>query len=257
MAKTRIAITSGTTWTVPDNCFILEAFLVGGGGGGGGVAGSNMGAGGGGGYTSIYQNIKVRPGQIIPISIGAGGNARAKGNPTTFGAGVLVDAAGVGLSANGGYAGTDGINNGGNGGSGGGRTGNTLSYGGGNGGSNGSSPTGSTGQGTSTREFSEDGATLYGGGGGGGADAGYGLGAGSGGAGGGGNGGYTSAPVAGGANTGGGGGGGGWHSSTGYQGGAAGGSGVIVIRYTADEGKEYSLLKQHRRTRVPGAVAGI
>lgn len=64
------------TWIVPDGCFLVDVFLVGGGG-------SGSSAGGGGGYTKTFKSdnegwkdgeaIAVKPGQSIPITVGAGG----------------------------------------------------------------------------------------------------------------------------------------------------------------------------------------
>ena len=64
------------TWVVPDGCFSVDVFLVGGGG-------SGSSAGGGGGYTKTFKSdskgwkdgeaIAVKPGQVIPIIVGKGG----------------------------------------------------------------------------------------------------------------------------------------------------------------------------------------
>jgi hypothetical protein len=74
-------------WTVPEGVYFIDVFIV---GGGGGVGGSYsyftssstsetyssliLGGGDGGcGYTATYKNVAVTPGQVIPVTIGAGG----------------------------------------------------------------------------------------------------------------------------------------------------------------------------------------
>lgn len=76
------------TWTVPNGCEELDLFLVGGGAGGGNGYGSDVGSGSG--YTKTYKSsnissgsyndwikdgdsIKVNPGDIVKITVGAGG----------------------------------------------------------------------------------------------------------------------------------------------------------------------------------------
>lgn len=206
-------LTSGTfTFTSLGNAAKgIDVFCVG--GGGGGSAG-----GGGGGYTKTTKNVTVEKNTEYEITIGAGG-AQSKSGTSYDG----NKTSGFGVSAE---CGKGGGNIGGAGGSGGG------GYTAGNGGSDGSDGKsggydGGKGQGTTTREFGEEGATLYAGGGG----AGHGKegdSVGKGGAGGGGNGvkgdnrGYNGA-----ANTGGGA-GGGIYEDNGC--GGSGGSGIVVIR---------------------------
>ena len=198
----------------------LDVFLVGGGGGGGnsstqwheygkdGITHGYGGGGGGGGYTATSINVSIVVGTNYVITIGAGGAVSTAGGMTSAFSGT-ANGGGAGGNANGSTVGSPGKggSNGGNGGSVG--AGSTISAG----------SDGIPGQGTTTREFAEEGATLYAGGGGGG--TGYnGFGGtptiNSGGAGGGGK-----SNEAGTINTGGGGGGG-----------KAGGSGIAIIRNT-------------------------
>lgn len=85
-------ITSTSTWTVPSGVTSISIFCVGGGGGAGGSYHKNTtygtdssgntyydvisgaGASGAGGYTSTVKNITVTPGEILTITIGAGGS---------------------------------------------------------------------------------------------------------------------------------------------------------------------------------------
>lgn len=196
----------------------IDIFLVGGGGGGG----TGNGGGGGGGYTATVLNQTVSTNTNYSVTIGAGG---ASGGQNLAGGSSAFGELG---SANGGTggAGAGAASNyhGGNGGSGGGAHFNATNAA--NGGSDGSDGYGNasyigTGQGTTTREFAEAGATLYAGGGAGA----YGTGGDGGGADGG-NGSHTSGYDAA-ANTGGGGGGG--KDGSQFPGGA-GGSGIVIIR---------------------------
>lgn len=180
----------------------IDAFLVGG-GGGGGQGGAK---GGGGGYTQTSKAMNLKAGQEYAIAVAGrsaqGGLYNTGGNTTTA----------FGMTAKGGGAGI----NGGDGGSGGGK-------GDGIGGSDGSDGHnwGGKGQGTTTREFAEQGNPLYAGGGGGDGNA-------RGGFGGGGHGsnGWNTAAEWGKPNTGGGGG----CASAGGAYTSCGGSGIVVIR---------------------------
>ena len=188
---------------------LFDVFLVGGGGGSGGRGG------GGGGYTLTQTAITLDTNVDYEITIGAGGTAAVGGTTTAFG----FTANGGGGMGSGSYIGADG----GSGGGGGGGTG-SIAGDGGTDGEDGetssNSNSGGIGQGTTTREFAEEGATLYaGGGGGGGVDS-----LGSGGEGGGGDGGDATTGGAGATNTGGGGGG------TRRGSGSIGGSGIVIIR---------------------------
>ena len=137
----------------------IDVFIVGAGGGGGGAS-SGAGGGGGGGYTRTERGVAVSTNTVYPITVGLGGAMRVDGGSSS----------GFGYTANGGLQGQNGAKAGGNGGSGGGAGGTSAGGAGGSDGSNGSnngSILGGTGQGSTTREFAENGATLYAGGGGG------------------------------------------------------------------------------------------
>jgi len=92
------------TWTVPAGVYSITATGCGGGGqGGNGDGGANDSGGsgsGGGGSNLISQSYSVTPGQVLNISVGAGGNIVPKGDgqngfPTSIsGTGVSFSAAG-------------------------------------------------------------------------------------------------------------------------------------------------------------------
>ena len=173
----------------------IDVFCVGGGGNGSTWTAHTRsyvaaGGGGGGGYTTTKKGVTVTANTTTyKIVVGGAGGTSS----------------GFNVSASGGKSGD--ATSGGNGGSGGGSWGNAGASDGAN------ATSGGKGQGTTTREFAESGATLYAGGGGGGSEAG-----GAGGGGAGGNNGQSGT-----ANTGGGGGGG--KDSKG-----SGGSGIVIIR---------------------------
>lgn len=144
-------LSSGTLKFTKINNLNVDIFLVG--GGGGGSAG-----GGAGGYTVTQKNITINSGVDYAIVIGNGG----AGNNDTGRAGTGGTTSILSYTAAGGQGGDGGSGRGvgGNGGSGGG------GYSGGTGGTDGGngqskSYAGGTGQGTTTREFAETGATLY------------------------------------------------------------------------------------------------
>ena len=194
----------------------IDVFCVGGGGGGGnGSYTESYGGGGGGGRTATGRNISVNIDTPYGISVGGGGSAQSSGGTSSA----------FSISASGGNGGNPGNQwAGGAGGSGGGGYGGA----GGSNGSNGGGSSGGAGQGSTTREFAEEGKRLYAGGGGGGV-----LNSGtSGGEGGGGNSAYVTSGASDGVqNTGGGGGGGNAHGYA-SAGGARGGSGIVIIRNT-------------------------
>ena len=199
----------------------IDIFTVGGGAGGG--SGNAVG-GGGGGYTKTYSNIVVESGSYTAYvayggSVGARGGTtylintsyKAEGGYSSGGCGSRINICNANNYSDGQCKGGNGGSDGGNGYTGHWGQDNSIQY---------SYCAGvlfvGLGQGSTTREFGESGATLYSGGGAGkpGTCRGNTGSSGSGGAGGGGR-----AYTAGTANTGGGG---------GY--GASGGSGIIVIR---------------------------
>lgn len=93
-----------TTWTVPSGVTTVHIVTVGGGGGGGfQPAGDAEGGGGGGGALSYVNNITVVPGEVLTMTVGAGGvggnqttNVGATGGKSSVSRGgtVLVSAAG-------------------------------------------------------------------------------------------------------------------------------------------------------------------
>lgn len=237
-------LTSGTIVFLEPK--VIDVFMVGGGASGfsprGGVSRKGTGAGGGGGgYSRTVRKVVVNANQSIPVTIGAGGEAKydsgtiVAGNASGFSS--LTVNGGDSLSGNGQVGGS-----GGSGGGGGVSSNSDYGMGGSNGGNgeegyyNGSYQ-GGKGQGFTTREFGEAKGKLYAGGGGGGrfmvsSTPVVSLG----GAGGGGSGGWVNdttvrqAAGAGGANTGGGGGGGAYDKVAYHIAGGAGGSGIVCFR---------------------------
>lgn len=97
--------TTSGNWTVPPGVFSLKARLVGGGGGGGsGDPGWAGGGGGAGGY--VESAMTVTPGQLIPLTVGAGGASASgrvsgvAGGTTSFGSSLSATGGGGGGSAN-------------------------------------------------------------------------------------------------------------------------------------------------------------
>lgn len=85
----RMFLYSGT-FTVPEG--VEEVWLSMCGGGGGGKQGhyvnegdSHSGGGGGGAHAILAQNTAVTPGEVITITVGAGGNAASAGGTSSFG----------------------------------------------------------------------------------------------------------------------------------------------------------------------------
>ena len=241
--------TGAQNWTVPPGITEISAVVVGGGGGGGGgETGRNEGVTGGAGGGLAYGTFAVTPGEVLTVTVGAGGTAGpAGGNGGTGGSSSIARGATVLLSGGGGGGGqnrstatvTGGASTGTArtaGGAGGNSGGNSTDTGSGGGGAGGYSAAGGAGGTTGA------GASSTGGGGGGGgatnSGQGYGgggvgvLGAGANGTGGalnaigvGGSGGANGTRPAGGAY---GGGGGACDDDTGSAGGA-GGNGVVRI----------------------------
>jgi hypothetical protein len=223
-------------------------------GGGGGAGGLRCTVGATGGGGSLESALSLTASTNYTVTIGGGGGANTAGSNSVFGSITSTGGgkgAGNNSSANGGTGGSGGggrgtgLNTGVTGGAGtanqgyagGNGTDQGVTYGGGGGGgagavgSNGSSTVGGNGGNGVTTSISGT-STTYGGGGGGGASeyGGTGGNAGTGGTGGGGNGGKQTVGTAGTANTGGGGGGGG--AKTGVtSAGSAGGSGIVIVRY--------------------------
>lgn len=256
--------TSSTTYTIPQGYTQVDIFCVGGGGGGSSGRGPKYdcyaGGGGGSGRTTTVKNIGVSAGQVLTITVGAGGTSVSEYYDGDGSASFVTRSGTTLCNAKGGGGGywTSNltVRDGGYGGSGGGaggenetgpswREGGIGGSDGSDGGDNGAGGVGrggGGGQGTTTRAFGESNGTLYaggGGGGGGGQSSGSswipaGGAAGAGGGGKGGNGGRRTVEDGGdgSANTGGGAGGGGASSSdSSYAGsGGLGGSGIVLIR---------------------------
>lgn len=155
-------------YTVPAGVSEIIVQVWGAGGGGGGSSINNNGGSGGGGGGYAMQVISVTPGQVIPYSVGAGGNAGAAnggnggdGGATTFltltadggkGGGGNAGAIGQGGSATGGA-----IN----------LTGGNGAQGGGSGGDGGDGANGGNGGNGRTNDSGQSGTAPGGGGGGG------------------------------------------------------------------------------------------
>lgn len=171
---------SGVFENTGDEDLVVDLFMVGGG------SGARYG-GGAGGYTKTVKKITIKKGQRINVIIGAGGKGGDNTNPvvpnidggsTSFGEHSVEGGKRNPSTNNGPYYG----NNGGSGGGGSMNTSNGSGKTSGNAGSDGSNGgnsllPGGTGQGTTTREFGEPGATLYAPGGVGAASQGGNLGA--------------------------------------------------------------------------------
>ena len=204
----KIYLLESGTFTFTDQTPNVDVFLVGGGGGGNAYwDGGAIAGGGGGGYTKTALNVSLGY-TAYEITIGAGGTpgTTTKSNSWHGTSGGATSA--FGYTAKGGSAPSDTYNGGNGGSSGGSGKANYKSSGfsgtngtGGTDGANGSGSYPGTGQGTTTREFSETTGTLYS------------------------TGGNSSSSANGGNNTGNGGGG-----CSGNCTGGSGGSGIVVIR---------------------------
>ena len=79
-------------YTVPSGVTSVNVLVVGGGGGGG----SNVGNGGGGGGLSAATNVSVTPGQVLSITVGAGGATATAGSSSSLVVGATTYSAGGG-----------------------------------------------------------------------------------------------------------------------------------------------------------------
>lgn len=100
-----IFLTSGTTWTVPNDWNVANNEVECVGGGGTGATGSGTYGGGGGAY-SANTNLNLTPGASITIAIGGADGDTCFGGSTLTGTGTLVSAEGgtirvPGLTGNG------------------------------------------------------------------------------------------------------------------------------------------------------------
>jgi hypothetical protein len=84
VSSTILSFASSTSWTVPAGVYTIKRAAAWGGGGSFGAGGGGS-AGGAGGYAETV-NMAVTPGQVITVTIGAGGTAGA-GTPTNGGTG--------------------------------------------------------------------------------------------------------------------------------------------------------------------------
>lgn len=226
--------TAGESYTIPAGYTKADLFAVGGGGGAVNTYNHGGSYGGSGGYTKTVKSIAVSSGQVLNMTIGAGGVNNANGGATS------VTRNGTALcSASGGSYGKNSYDTGNAGGSGGGQFGpytdnadHLEGYPGGSNGGDGyplNTDYTAKGQGTTTRAWGVSTGTLYAGGGGGGSELRYHAG-GAGGAGGGGTGGSGISGATyqrnGTVNTGGGAGGAGYYSTA--EG--TGGSGIVLLK---------------------------
>ena len=80
----KVYLTSGTSWTVPNdwNSTNNKIEVIGGGGGGG--TGTTRGPGGGGGAYSKVSNLALSPGTSVTYAVGIGGGANTTGGDTYF-----------------------------------------------------------------------------------------------------------------------------------------------------------------------------
>lgn len=112
-----VVLTSGTSWTVPDdwNSASNTVEVIGGGGGGDGALGTGNGGGGGGAYA-VVSDLSLTPGGSVTYQIGQGGGQDANGTDTFFnGSGttcansspsVCADHGDAGVNATGGAGGS-------------------------------------------------------------------------------------------------------------------------------------------------------
>lgn len=102
---TVIALTSGTSWTVPSGVTSIVVEVIGG-GAGGGTDNAAGGSGGGGGGAYSKNTLTVTPGASIAYGIGVGGTATRLGGVTWFGASTAAACTNVSncLKAAGGFS---------------------------------------------------------------------------------------------------------------------------------------------------------
>ncbi|EAR8162922.1 hypothetical protein E2U39_20820 [Salmonella enterica] len=103
--------TSNGSFTVPDGITTLYiSGSAGGGGGGGGYSSSNSGQGGGAGQAIMKQPFQVNPGDVISITIGAGGSAGSVENAGGNGGNTIIGSL---ITLSGGGGGSPGTGSGG------------------------------------------------------------------------------------------------------------------------------------------------
>ncbi|NHB69204.1 beta strand repeat-containing protein [Perlabentimonas gracilis] len=155
-------------YTVPAGVSEIIVQVWGAGGGGGGSSNNNNGGSGGGGGGYARQVISVTPGQVIPYSVGAGGNAGAAngGNGGDGGATTFLTLTADGGKGGGGNAGSIGQGGSATGGAI-NLTGGNGAQGGGSGGDGGNGANGGNGGDGRTNDSGQSGTAPGGGGGGG------------------------------------------------------------------------------------------
>ena len=91
------------TFTVPANITALRITATGGGAGGQNGIGGGLGGAGGGAGGTVIKRATVTPGQVLTITVGAGGAASlgAGGNTTVSGTGISITASGASGQAGG------------------------------------------------------------------------------------------------------------------------------------------------------------
>jgi hypothetical protein len=104
IGRRQVVITSSTTFTVPAGIYLIDYIITGGGGGGANAAaafppsGSNEASGGGGGSGgTVIGTIAVTPGQVLTVTVGAGGTAQVTGGTSSI-TGVASATGGLGAS---------------------------------------------------------------------------------------------------------------------------------------------------------------
>jgi len=77
--------TTNGTFTVPDDIYVLDIFMVGGGGGGQpGQYSYGSGGGGGGGNWTHYEGVSVQPGDTFTVVVGQGGSGGSVSTNSPF-----------------------------------------------------------------------------------------------------------------------------------------------------------------------------
>jgi hypothetical protein len=110
----RVSITASQNFQVPANVFYVKAIVTAGGGVGGACSSSVAGAagfsgGGGGAGGSAFKILAVMPGQIIPITVGAGGQLNVNGGYGGTSAFLTLNSTGGGPGGAGGLANAGGM----------------------------------------------------------------------------------------------------------------------------------------------------
>ncbi|HEY5985815.1 MAG TPA: hypothetical protein VIV12_05435 [Streptosporangiaceae bacterium] len=113
MTQKTVVLTSGTSWTAPQDCASIDSLEIWGGsasGAGPSTAGGQMGGGGGAGAYGRWLNIAATPGSSYAMAIGAGG-IRKSGAPGVDGGQTSITIGASTYSAAGGSHGLSGSAN--------------------------------------------------------------------------------------------------------------------------------------------------